>query len=59
MENLKKNAWVNGAEVFFDNNDVLRINIAQREPIARIFTLGGNSFYIDSSGTELPLSEKG
>ncbi|HVM89407.1 MAG TPA: hypothetical protein VMT76_14560 [Puia sp.] len=59
MENrLKKNAWVKEAELFFDNNDLLRISVTEREPAARIFTIAGNSFYIDSSGTQLPLSDK-
>ncbi len=55
---LKKNPWVKDAQLFFDNNDLLRITITEREPTARVFTTGGNSFYIDSSGTELPLSDK-
>lgn len=57
-EKLKKNAWVKEAEVFFDNNDILRVAITEREPSARIFTVGGSSFYIDSSGVQLPLSDK-
>ncbi|MBK6829167.1 MAG: hypothetical protein IPG86_20990 [Chitinophagaceae bacterium] len=32
--------------------------VEEREPVARIFTSGGNTFYIDSSNTMLPLSEK-
>ena len=63
--NLKKmeqaiegNPWVRDAELFFDNNDVLHINVDEREPVARIFTRGGNSFYLDSSLTSLPLSSK-
>jgi cell division protein FtsQ len=55
---LEKNAWVRNAELFFDNNGILRVNIAERVPIARIFTTSGASFYIDSSGIELPLSAK-
>lgn len=59
MENvLKKDQWVKNAEIFFDNNNVLQVKIAEREPIARIFTLSGVSFYIDSSLTRLPLSDK-
>jgi cell division protein FtsQ len=57
-EKLKKNPWVKSTQVFFDNNDFLSISIIQREPVARIFTVGGNSFYIDSGGAQLPLSDK-
>jgi|GEM_PF-321179 len=53
---LLKNPWVKKAEAFFDNNAVLQIVIFEKEPIARIFTLQGNSFYIDSFKNVLPLS---
>jgi len=53
---LKQQPWIYNAELFFDNNQVLNVNILEREPLARIFTLQGNSFYIDSSGMQLPLS---
>ena len=55
---LEKSEWIKNAEVYFDNNDVLKINVIEREPIARIFNSDGNSFYIDSSITRLPLSNK-
>ncbi|MEO6454481.1 MAG: hypothetical protein ABIN97_10430 [Ginsengibacter sp.] len=55
---LKKNKWIKSAELYFDNNDVLRINIMEREPVARIFNSEGYSFYIDSSLKKLPLSDK-
>lgn len=57
-ERLKKNVWIRDAELFFDNNQVLQVKIEEREPIARIFTVTGNSFYIDSSCERLPLSDK-
>lgn len=57
-EKLENNVWIQDAELFFDNNEVLQVKIVEREPVARIFTAGGNSFYIDSMGERLPLSEK-
>lgn len=55
---LEKNIWIKKAEIFFDNNNILQVRISEREPIVRIFTNSGSSFYIDSSLTRLPLSEK-
>lgn len=55
---LKKNQWIKNAELFFDNNEVLRVNITEREPVARIFTNTGSSFYLDTSLAALPLSDK-
>ncbi len=55
---LGKNAWVRNAQLFFDNNGILRVNITERVPIARVFSTAGASCYIDSSGVELPLSDR-
>lgn len=55
---LKNNVWISEAELFFDNDQVLQVRVKERQPIARIFTVGGNSFYIDSAAVRLPLSEK-
>lgn len=55
---LEKDPWIRQADLFFDNNQVLQVKIEESEPLARIFTLQGNSFYIDSSGQRLPLSDK-
>jgi cell division protein FtsQ len=55
---LEKNIWIRDAQLFFDNNSFLHVKVAEREPVARIFTREGSSFFIDSSGTQLPLSEK-
>ncbi len=55
---LEKNSWVKNAELFFDNNRVLMVSIEERQPIARVFTVQGNSFYLDTAGIRLPLSDK-
>ena len=57
-QHCKKTQWIKKAELFFDNNNVLEVRITEREPIARIFTTSGSSFYIDSSLARLPLSDK-
>ena len=56
-EQLKSNPWIKDAELFFDNHQVLHVKITEREPVARVFTKNGNSFYIDSSGLRLPVKE--
>lgn len=55
---LMKNVWIKKSELFFDNNEVLRASIEEREPIARVFVHRNNSFYIDSMLMILPLSNK-
>lgn len=57
-ERLERHAWIRSAQLFVDNNSIVKINVEEREPIARIFTLSGNSFYIDSSCEQLPLTDK-
>ena len=59
MENqLKSNVWVKDAELYFDNSRILQVRVEERMPLVRLFTVNGNSFYIDSSGEKLPLSDK-
>jgi len=55
---LRGNVWIRKAEMWFDNKNVLRVEVYEREPVARIFTTMGNTFYIDSSEKKLPLSDK-
>lgn len=55
---LQKNTWVKNAQLFFDNNERLQVNVLEREPVARVFTTSGATFYLDSSVAMLPLSEK-
>ena len=50
LENdLQKNIWVKKSQLFFDNSRVLQIIVTEREPVARVFSSAGTTFYIDSS----------
>jgi cell division protein FtsQ len=55
---LEKSKWVKNAELFFDNNNILKVNLQEREPVARVFTINNASFYIDTALAMLPLSDK-
>jgi cell division protein FtsQ len=57
-KSLEKNTWINDAELYFDNQDVLHVTVTEKEPVARIFTVTGISFYLDSAGAKMPLSDK-
>lgn len=56
-DTLRKQPWISKAELFFTNQGVLEVEVVEREPIARIFTVGGSSYYIDSMLVRLPLNE--
>lgn len=56
-KSLKRDTWVKEAKLFFDNNEMFRVKVVQREPVARIFTRSGYSFYVDNSLVMLPLSD--
>lgn len=55
---LRANVWIRKAEMWFDNRNVLHVEVYERDPIARIFTNTGNTFYIDSTERKIPLSDK-
>ncbi len=52
---LEGQTWIRDAELYFDSRNVLHVLIAERDPIARVFTTEGKSFYIDSAGMRMPL----
>jgi len=54
---LENSGWIKNAELYVDNKLVLQVKIEQRIPIARVFTVGGNSFYMDNEGRRLPLRQ--
>ncbi len=55
---LEKHAWIQDAELYFDSRDVLHVSVWEREPVARVFTTNGQSYYLDSAGQRLPLLQK-
>lgn len=55
---LQKSDWIKSAQLFFDNANVLQVKIYEREPVARVFTVTGSSYYIDTALKILPLSDK-
>lgn len=55
---LEKNVWISSAELWFDSQDQLHVSVVEKEPVARVFTNEGASFYIDSAGARLPLSDQ-
>lgn len=57
-ELLEENVWVKDAQLYFDNKDVLHVSVKERQPIARIFTTGGRSFYLDEDGKAMQLSDR-
>lgn len=58
LENaLSTTKWVEHANIFIDNHQQLQVKIEQRLPVARVFTVSGNSFYIDKTGQRLPLRQ--
>ena len=59
LENLlEENQWVKEAQLYFDNKDVLHVSVIERKPIARVFTAGGKTFYIDDEAQIMKLSAR-
>ena len=54
---LNEIQWVEHTNIYFDNLQQLQVIIEQRLPVARVFTVSGNSFYIDKTATRLPLRQ--
>lgn len=56
-DSLETFVGVSDAQIYFDVASVLQVRVVERIPVARVFTTAGNSFYLDSLGTILPLSD--
>lgn len=55
---LEKNPWISKAVLYFDIKGKLNAELQEREPVARLFTADGQTFYIDQEAKVLPLSSE-
>ncbi|WP_423737424.1 hypothetical protein [Chitinophaga caseinilytica] len=55
---VERDPWIRSAQLFIDNNDLLQVDVEQRDPLARVFTFSGNSFYLDADGERIPVSDR-
>jgi cell division protein FtsQ len=55
-KNVSKNPYVEEVAVFLTIGGVLKTNIKQRTPVARIFS-SKDSYYVDKQGVKVPLSK--
>lgn len=53
-DTLKQNPWIRDIKLYFDNDQILQASLEESDPIARVFTISGNSFYLDSGANFLP-----
>ncbi|SCC10223.1 cell division protein FtsQ [Chitinophaga costaii] len=52
------NPWIKTADLYIDNSDVVNIRATLREPVARIFTTSGSTFYFDKDLGHIPVSAR-
>ncbi len=57
LENkLKRNPFIQNAELFIRSDRALQVNVELKEVAARVFENNGKSYYIDFQGKKIPLS---
>jgi cell division protein FtsQ len=52
---LEKNPWIRDADIYIDQLKKIHLRVEQRNPVARLFTPEGNSYYIDDEYALLPI----
>ncbi len=55
---IKKNPWIQEADVFTDIEGNLIINVKEKDPLLRIFPKNNEGFYLDKDGNIIPLNTK-
>lgn len=55
---LNSHADIAKAEVYMSINGDMKVEVKQRKPVLRVINTNGDSYYIDSEGRLMPLSEK-
>lgn len=57
-QKMEKDVWIADAQLFFDNQGILQVRVTERSPVARVFSVNGRSFYLDTALKVLPISDK-
>jgi cell division protein FtsQ len=55
---LNSHFAIANAEVYMGIDGTVKVTVKQRQPVVRIVNSGGDSYYIDSGGKLMPLSDK-
>ncbi|MFM7645894.1 MAG: cell division protein FtsQ/DivIB [Sphingomonadales bacterium] len=55
-QKIQSHVWIREAQLYFDNQDVLHVQVQEKVPLARLFTISGGSTYLDEQGKVMPLS---
>lgn len=53
---LEEDPFVEDAETYVDQNNILHVDIKQRAPMLRILDQNGGNYYLDSKGVKMPPS---
>jgi cell division protein FtsQ len=55
---LNSHPDIANAEVYLSIDGIMKVDVTQRRPVVRIINADGDSYYIDSNGKLMPLSDK-
>lgn len=54
---LEEDAFVQDADAYVDQKNILHVRITQREPMLRILDNTGGNYYLDQNGVKMPPSK--
>ena len=57
-KSLNSHSNIANAEAYMSIDGEMKVEVTQRKPVVRVMNLDGDSYYIDSDGTFMPLSNK-
>ncbi|MEM6263006.1 MAG: hypothetical protein AAGI38_10895 [Bacteroidota bacterium] len=57
-EALKRNPYIEQAEVYKNLQGVLYVDVTLRKPVARVMSKRGSTFYVDAEGRKMPVTRQ-
>jgi len=57
-QELQQNPWMQHVTLFFDTHGKLHVRYAQKTPMLLVYTKNGTSFYLDTQGHKIPVSDR-